>query len=180
MKHGLATAFVAVMATAVLVAAAGPVKVTPVVTDGRVLASFNAADAWAIETREYLQQGQVVTFHYYVELLRPRMLIDAVVAKVNVRADAKFDALAGRYQVTRHRDGQIVKVEKRDQESDVRDWLTVFESVELQPESPLRANTDYSIHVRLYRYPRQSSIVGSVLPFGRDDSSGRAVFTYVR
>jgi hypothetical protein len=182
MRHGLATALVAVMATVVLAAAAGQVKVTPIVTEGRVLASFTAADAWSIEVRENLQFGQVVTFDYYVDLKRPSTLwLDRTVAGTNVKAEAKFDTLTGKYVVTRHRDGRIVRSEKRDQESDVREWLTVFERVELEPESPLKANTDYYIQVRLLKYPRRDVSLWSILPGGSEDSSGRSSpFPYIR
>ena len=40
MKQGLATAVVAMVATATLFAAAGAIKVQPLVTEGRVLAAF--------------------------------------------------------------------------------------------------------------------------------------------
>ena len=46
------------------------------------------------------------------------------------------------------RTGAIVRSEKRDQESDVRDWLTTFERVELEPESPLEPNAEYYVQVR--------------------------------
>lgn len=182
MKQGLATALVAVLATVALHAAAGQVKVNPVVSsDGRVLASFTAADAWTIEMRETLQFGQLVTFDYYVELRRPSALwIDSVLAEANVRAEAKFDTLAGGYQVSRQRDGRMVRSEKLAQENDVRDWLTVFESVELEPESPLKTNTEYYVQVRLVKSPRRSVTLWSILPFGGDDSTGRKSFTYLR
>jgi len=181
MKHGLATALVAMVATATLLASAAAVKVQPLVTEGRVLAAFNASDAWTIETRETLQFGQAITFDYYVELRRPAALMDRVVAQTNVRADAKFDTLTGKYQVSRQRDGRMVKSEKRDQENDVRDWLTIFEPIELAPESPLKANTDYYINVRLLKYPRRSVSLLAILPGGSSDLSGRsATFPYLR
>ena len=175
------TAAIAVLATVVL-AAAGQIKVSPQLpADGRVLASFSAADSWTIETRELLQFGQVVAFDYYVELMRPRSLwVDSVLAQTNVRAEAKFDTLTGTYQVSRQRDGRMLTSEKRSQENEVRDWLTIFESVELQPETPLKANADYYLQVRLLKSPRRSVTLWSLLPFGSEDSSGRAPFTYLR
>jgi hypothetical protein len=177
-----ACAALAGLATVALAAAAGQIKVTPVSpADGRVLASFSAADSWTIETRELLQFGQVVAFDYYVELIRPRTLwVDSVLAETNVRAEAKFDTLTGTYQVSRQRDGNMQKSEKRSQENEVRDWLTIFESVELVPTTPLKANTDYYIQVRLLKSPRRSMTLWSLLPFGSEDSSGRAPFTYLR
>lgn len=187
MKHGghegcaLLTACVVFAATVTLVAAAGQVKVNAVVTDGRVLASFTAADAWTIETRENLQFGQVVTFDYFVELRRPSALWDRTLAETNLQAEAKLDKLTGKYQVTRKRDGRNLRAEKRDGEADVRDWLTVFEQLELEPESPLKANTDYYIHVRLLKYPRRDVSLLAILPGGSSDLSGRsATFPYLR
>jgi hypothetical protein len=181
MKQGLATLIVAIVATATLLASAASIKVQSLVTEGRVLAAITAADAWTIETRETLQFGQAITFDYYLELRRPSALWDRVVAQTNVRADAKFDTLTGKYQVSRQRDGRMVKSEKRDQENDVRDWLTVFEPIEFAPDSPLKANTEYYIHVQLLKYPRRSVSLLAILPGGSSDLSGRsATFTFLR
>jgi hypothetical protein len=181
MRQLLATAVVATLATAVIAASASQVKVQPIVTEGHVKASFIAVDFWTIETRETLQLGTLITFDYYVELRRPSALwIDPVLAETNVRAEAKLDTLTGKYQVSRVRDGRVDRVEKRDQENEVRDWLTVFEPIELQLNSPLKANTDYYIQVRLLKNPRRSVSLWSLMPFGSDDGSGRAAFTYLR
>ena len=181
MKEGLATILVAVLAAVALAAAAGQVKVKPVVTDdGRVLASFTAADAWTTETREFLQAGQVVTYSYSVELRRPSLWLDPLLARTSVDASAKHDTLTGAYQVSRLRDGRVVRVENKAQESEIRDWLTIFEGIELEPESPLQANTDYYVQVRLSIAPRRNVSLWSVLPFGGSDSSGRQSFTYIR
>jgi hypothetical protein len=181
MKKGLATGLVAMVAAATLFASAAEIKVQSLVTEGRVLAAFTAADAWTIETRETLQFGTPVTFDYYVELRRPATLWDRVVAETNVRADVKFDTLTGKYQVSRQRDGRMVKSEKRDQENEVRDWLTIFEPIELVPDSPLKANTDYYIQVRLLKFPRRSVSLLAILPGGSSDLSGRsATFPYLR
>src|SRR5690349_16230861 len=129
---------VAMLATVALGAAAPGVKVNAVVSDGRVLATFAAIDNWTIDTRETLQVGTVVTFDYYVELRRPATLWDRTLEQINLKAEAKFDTLTGKYTVSRTRNGQIVKSEKRDAENDVRDWLTVYdEPIEFKPESPL-------------------------------------------
>ena len=182
MKQVLATAAVALLATVALAAAAGQIKVTAANSnDGRVLASFTAADAWTVETRELLQVGQVVAFDYYVELRRPSVLLpDSLMGQTNVRAEAKFDTLTGGYTVSRQRDGRMLKSERRGQENEVRDWMTVFEPIELETETPLKANTDYYVRVRLFKSPRRSVTLWSLLPFGSEDSSGRAAFTYLR
>ncbi len=165
-----------------LLAAAPQVRVRAVVTEGRVVATFNAIDTWTIESRETLQFGSVVTYDYYVELRRPATLWDKTLAQTNLKAEAKFDTLTGKYTVSRHRDGRMLRSEKRDAEGEVRDWLTVFdEPVELRPESALKANTEYYVQVRLLKYPRRSVSLWSVLPGGSEDAAGRsAPFTYLR
>jgi len=173
---------VAIFATVVLLTAAPSIRVNAVVSDGRVLATFAAIDSWTIDTRETLQFGTVVTFDYYVELRRPATFWDKTMAQINLKAEAKFDTLTGKYTVSRNRDGRIVKSEKRDAENDVRDWLTVYdEPIEFKPESPLKANTEYYIQVRLFKYPPRGVCLWSILPGGCEDSSGRSsTFPYLR
>ena len=126
-----AVAFVA----GVVLPPAGDVTVTPVVSEGRVLASMAAPDAWTVETRELLQIGQLLTFSYDIELRRPSTIwLDSLVARTSISTSAKFDTLTGGYQVSRLRDGRVIRSERREQESEVRQWMTVVEQVQLDPE----------------------------------------------
>ena len=124
MTHRRVAAVVACVASAVVVlAAAADVKVTPRVFEGRVSASFNASEHWTASLREQLQSGQLVTFDYMAQLRRPATLWpDAVLARTSIAVAAKLDTLIGGYQVTRQRNGQIVRAERVSQETEVRDW----------------------------------------------------------
>lgn len=177
-------ALAVVLACAVAVIhAATTIRVRAVTNQGRVLVSFEASGAWTIEAREALASGSVVSFQYAVELRRPSSLWrDTVLARLSLIASAKLDTLTGAYTVSRYRDGRVSPrgVDNRRQEEEVRDWLTNFENIEIEPESELKVNTDYYVQVRLYKAPRATISVWSVLPFGRDDGSGRGEFTYIR
>ena len=83
MTHRRLAAVVACVASAVAVlAAAADLKVTPVVSEGRVLARVNASEHWTASLREQLQTGNLVTFDYMAQLRRPATLWpDAVLAR---------------------------------------------------------------------------------------------------
>ncbi len=181
-RHVAALAVSVGCAVAVLHAAT-TIRVQPVVTNGRVVTAFEAAGAWTIEAREALASGSVVSFQYVVELRRPSAIwVDSVLGRTSLVASAKLDTLTGAYTVSRYRDGRVVPrgVENRRQEDEVRDWLTRFEQIEIEPDSSLKLNTDYYVQVRLYKAPRATISLWSILPFGRDDGSGRGEFTYIR
>jgi hypothetical protein len=55
--------------------------------------------------------------------------------------------------------------------------MTTFERVPLQPGEPLEPNADYYVRVRLHASPKRTF---SLWPWGRDDGSGRADFTFIR
>ena len=92
----------------------------------------------------------------------------------------KFDNLTGKYQLSRLRDGRVVQSEPAHQEGPVRDWMTAFDRVPLEVGAPLEPNAEYYVRVRLYCSPRRTVSIWSIWPFGRDDASGRADFTYIR
>jgi Domain of unknown function (DUF4390) len=172
---------------AVWLAAGGPafpadeVKVTTVVSDRRVLASFVAQSAWTADAREVIKSGLVLTFSFDVELRRPSTIwFDSTLAHVRVASSVKFDSLTGTYQLKRLRDGHVVQSFPSDQEPQVRDWMTAFNRVALEPEQPLEANAEYYVRVRLYASPRRTVSLWSIWPFGHDDGSGRADFTVIR
>ena len=96
---------------------------------------------------------------------------------VTVAATAKFDPLGRSYQVSKFRQGQAVRSDKVEQESQVREWLTQFDSVLVEPADPLELNTDYYVRVRLRVEPRTSF---SFWPWRGDDASGRQSFTFIR
>ncbi len=86
-----------------MVLAAGNIRITPIPSsEGRVLVSFTARDAWTQDTREVLQTGMQVMFDYEVELRRPTPfgLFDPVLARAHVSSLAEFDTLTGDYKVT--------------------------------------------------------------------------------
>jgi hypothetical protein len=174
----LACLAAASLAAVALVSPSGEVKVTPVVTsDGRLLVSFAAPAAFSEDVKAVIKSGLTLTFTYTVELRRDAMWFDATLGQIAVAAQAKLDALTGDYQVSKLRQGQVVKSEKVDQVSQVREWLTQFDSVLLEPSTPLVANGDYYVRVRLRADPRSSF---SLWPFRGDDATGRADFTFIR
>ena len=180
-RRRLAAALVAIGCAVAVLSAATTIRVRARVNQGRVLAEFDAAGAWTIEARENLASGSVVSFHYAVEIRRPSAFLrDSVLARVAWVASAKLDSLTGAYTVSRTRDGNVRRVESRRQEEEVRDWLTSFEPFEITPDSELKVNADYYVQVRMYKAPRATISVWSILPFGGDDGSGRGQFTYIR
>jgi hypothetical protein len=158
--------------------AAGEIRVTPLVTDGRVLASFLAPTAFDADAREMLQSGLPLTFEYTVELRRPSSLWwDTTLAAVVVAASGKYDALTGAYQVSKLRDERVVWSESTREMTDVQTWMTQFDKVLLEPSEALEANGEYYVRVRLHQRPRRRFLFW---PWGRDDGAGRAGFTFIR
>jgi hypothetical protein len=164
--------------TAVVLAA--EIQVKPVVaSDGRVLTSFVAPGAFTDEMRGVVKTGLTLTFTYDVELRRPSTLwFDATLARTRAAASVRFDSLTATYQVSKERDGRVFWSEKADDEAKVREWMTNFDQIALEPASRLEPNVEYYVRVRLYASPRPT--VMWFWPWGRDDASGRADFTYIR
>jgi hypothetical protein len=154
------------------------VKVSEVVVNGRIFASFSAPGAFGDDIRRVLQSGLPVTFRYTVELRRPSwMWVDPTLASMTVGASATFDNLTGQYQVSRLQNGSVVKSDRLTQEAEVRAALTAFDRVPLDPREALQPNADYYLRVRLRTQPR---LAFSLWPFGSDDGSGRKDFTFIK
>ena len=158
------------------------ISITPITSNGRVLVSFSVRDAWTMGTREVLQSGLLLRFEYQVELRRPApfWFFDSVLARVAITSRAQFDTLGGGYKVSRMRNNSVVKSEQFRQEADVRDWLTNIEQVALDPVKPLEVNVEYYVHVRLTTSPRRSLSLWSILPFGKEEITGRKSFPYIK
>jgi hypothetical protein len=176
------TAGLLLLTSTMAIAAAGDdLKVTPVVADGRVLASFNAAQAWTPEAREVAQTGLALTFTFDVELRRPSAVwFDSTLAHVVVASSVRLEALTGSYHLSRFRDGRVVKSDSSRDERQAREWMTTFDQVPLEPTQPLEPNVEYYVRVRLYASPKRTFSLWSLWPWSRDSSSGRASFTFMR
>jgi hypothetical protein len=158
--------------------APGEINVTPVVTEGKVVASFTAPNVFSDDVREIVKSGLLLTFTYAVELRRPSAVwFDRTVAETTVAASVKFDSLTGIYQVSKLRDGRVVWSERTDKEAEVGGWMTAFDQIVLEPTEALESNADYYVRVHLRMSPRRTF---SFWPWGRDDGSGRKDFTFIR
>jgi hypothetical protein len=158
----------------------GELKVTPVVSGGRVLTTFSAPAAWTADARELVRGGVELTFSFDVELRRPSMLMDSTLARVRMTSSVKYDTLTGNFQVSKRRDGKLLESNRSEQEPEVREWMIGFQQVLLEPLEPLESNAEYYVRVRLYASPRRNVSLWTLWPFGRDDGSGRTAFTFIR
>jgi hypothetical protein len=154
------------------------IKVTPVVAEGHVSASFSAPGAFTDDSREVVKSGVPLTFTYVVELRRPSTIWwDRTVGSATVAASVKFDNLTNIYQVTKQQDGRVTWSKSTAKEDEMRLWVTTFDGVPIHVTDPLQPNADYYVRVRLDAHPH---IHVSLWPFGRNDASGRADFTFIR
>ena len=147
MKHGLATAVVAMVATATLLAsAADRSEIHAARHRGHGARVVRGADAWTIETRETLQSGLLVTFDYDVELRRPSTVWSTAVARRDASAPSRSStrspaSIRSRASATGGWSGR----RQRDQERRGPRLDDDLRAVELEPESPLEANADYYV-----------------------------------
>jgi hypothetical protein len=170
--------------SSVVVFASDNITINPIASEGRVKLSFNARDTWTLNTREFLQAGTLVIFDYTVELRRPAPVywpFESVLARTAVSTTAKFDTLVRKYNVQRMRSGQIFASDVLKQEAEVKDWLTTFAQIELDPTTPLEPNAEYCVSVVLTIRPKKSvPSLFSLLPFGREENAGRKCFTFLK
>lgn len=175
-RRGGAAVLLWSMAVAMLLAS--DVRVTPLVNDGRVYASFTAADSYTPEVREAVQSGLPTTLTFIVELRQSAVIwFDHTVASVTVASSIKYDNLTRAFQVSKMTDGQVFSSESTTKEDDVRKWATEFDRVSLSKGDNLEPNGEYYVRVRMRATPRRSF---SLWPWGRDDAAGRADFTFIR
>jgi hypothetical protein len=154
------------------------IKVTPVVTDGRVSASFAAPGAFNEDSREVVKSGLLLTFTYVVEVRRPSTVWwDRTLGSETVAASVKFDNLTSVYQVTKQQDGRVTWSKSTPKDDEMRTWITVFEDVTVRVNEKLEPNADYYLRVRLQSHPH---LRFSLWPFSREDGAGRAAFTFIR
>ena len=162
----------------VAVVFAADVRVTPLVTDGQVFASFSADDSYTSEVREAVQSGLPTALTFTVELRQAAVVwFDHTVNTVTVESRIKFDNLTRTFQVSRMIDGQIASSESTTKEDDVKKWATQFDRVSLSKGENLEPNGEYYVRVRMRTSPRRSF---SLWPWGRDDAAGRADFTFIK
>ncbi len=62
-----------------------------------------------------------------------------------------------------------MRSERRKLEADVREWLTTFDLVSLDPVAPLEPNAEYYVRVVLTTRPRRNVSFWSILGLGREE-----------
>lgn len=157
---------------------AGDLRVTPLVADGQVYASFAAGEQFSADVRESVQSGLSTTLTFFVDLRQSSVIwFDRNVSSVTVAAAIKYDTLAKRFTVSKMTDGQVSWAQSTDREDEAARWAMQFDRVRLSSGGSLEANGEYYVRVRMRAAPRRSV---SLWPWGRDDAAGRADFTYIR
>ncbi|MEX2270908.1 MAG: DUF4390 domain-containing protein [Vicinamibacterales bacterium] len=158
--------------------AADQIRVTPLVRDGDVLLSFAAPGAVTGKLREAIRSGMVVTFTYDIALRQDAFLwFDRTLAQVEVAANVRHDNLTRSYHMSRMVDGRVTLSESTESEDRVRIWLTEFDRLKIFTNSVLQPNAEYAVDVRARISPRVAWVLW---PWGRDDATGQAAFTYIR
>lgn len=88
----------------------------------------------------------------------------------------QYDGLTGRYRVTRTVDGRVEQAQVVEEESAVRQLLTILERLPLFATRDLETNGDYRVWVRVDTRPRTE---GFRWPLDRTLALGRASFTFL-
>jgi hypothetical protein len=147
--------------------------------DGRVLVSFTLVNGFTGELQEAIRSGLVATIAYDIELRRGGTLwFDRTVATAAVTATVRYDNLTRQHQLSRTVDGRGEEPRLTEDESQVREWLTVFKQVPLFSTRPLETNAEYYVRVRARTRPRVNWFL--FWPWEPGVPAGQARFTLIQ
>ena len=106
MRHTGAAWGLAAVVVATVVLSANNLRITPVVADDKVMATFAAPSVYTSEVREAVHSGMPVSLTFTAELRRASTLwFDQTLASADVASSVKFDTLTTTYQVSKLRAG---------------------------------------------------------------------------
>ena len=161
-----------------LLAAAAPraeesLRITPFISDGRVVVSFELNDAYNDGVREAIASGLRTTFTYQLDLRTPAW-VDRTVATTIVATTDQYDNLTRRHTLTRTVDGRIEDVLVTEDDGVVKTWLTKWTRVPVADTARLDPARDYYVRVTTHAKPLGGSLLGLTKTI-----TGQARFTFV-
>jgi hypothetical protein len=162
-------------AAAVLHGADAGLRITPTVSNDRLLVTIELEGADVTAVHEAIASGLRTTFTYELDLrtIVPGW-IDRTIATTVVTMSDQFDNLTRRHTLSRSVDGRIEEVTVTDDEGIVRSWLTKLTRVPVYDTSRLDPSRDYYVRITSRARPFGGSLLGLTRTI-----TARAKFTVV-
>ena len=145
--------------TAVTLGAQETLRITPFISDNRVVVSFELNDAYTNEVREAIASGLRTTFSYQLDLRTPAW-IDRTVGSAIVSTTDQYDNLTRRHTLTRTIDGRVDAVLVTEDDAVVKTWLTRWIRVPVADTARLDPARDYYVRVTTRTRPLGGSFLG--------------------
>jgi uncharacterized protein DUF4390 len=162
-----------VLAAAVITRAQEAVRITPIMSDKKVLVSFQLTDAYNEAIKQSIASGLRTTFSYDVAL-RVAAWVDRTIATAVVSTSDQYDNLTRQHHLMRTVDGRIDDQIVTDDESVAREWLTTWKRLTLCGTNKLDPTRDYYVRVTAQARPLSGSLIGWA-----SSITGRTKFTFV-
>ena len=148
-------------------------RITPFISDNRVVVSFELNDAYNDAVREAIASGLRTTFTYELELRTPAW-IDRTVGTTIVATTDVYDNLTRRHTLTRTVDGRVEDVLVTEDTAVVKTWLTKWTRVPVADTAKLDPARDYYVRVTTRTRPLGGSLIGLT-----KTTTGRVKFTFI-
>ena len=148
-------------------------RITPFISDGRVVVSFELNDAYNDSVREAIASGLRTTFSYELELRTPAW-IDRTIATTMVATSDQYDNLTRRHMLTRTVDGRVEEAMVTEDDAVVKTWLTKWVRVPVADTARLDPARDYYVRVTTRAKPLGGSLLGLTKTI-----TGQVKFTFV-
>ena len=134
-------------------------RITPFITDNRVVVSFELDDAYSESVRDAIASGLRTTFTYQLELRTPAW-IDRTVGTTIVATTDQYDNLTRRHTLTRTIDGRVEGALVTEDDAVVKSWLTKWIRVPVADTAKLDPARDYYVRVTTHARPLGGSFLG--------------------
>ena len=148
-------------------------RITPFISDNRVVVSFELNDAYNEAVREAIASGLRTTFAYELQLRTPAW-IDRTIGTTIVAATDHYDNLTRRHTLTRTVDGRVEDALVTEDGAVVKSWLTTWSRVPVADTARLDPARDYYVRVTTRTRPAGGSLLGLTRTI-----TGQARFTFV-
>ena len=148
-------------------------RITPFISDNRVVVSFELNDAYTDAVREAIASGLRTTFSYELELRTPGW-IDRTVGTAIVSTTDLYDNLTRRHTLTRTVDGRVEDALVTEDDAVVKTWLTKWTRVPVADTARLDPARDYYVRVTTRTRPLGGSLLGLTRTI-----TGQVKFTFV-